>query len=114
MYLDFNENNVKCIDNCLIYLDELLSREEVVLSEDDFNSYLDKYRYASCHIFTYGNNWNQLDVRSKSRIFNYSINFENGMFSEIEFVKVYYRQCCILVGKFISIFNLKPLFLSNV
>ena len=24
------------------------------------------------------------------------------------------RQCCILVGKFISIFNLKPLFLSNV
>ena len=23
-------------------------------------------------------------------------------------------QCCILVGKFISIFNLKPLFLSNV
>lgn len=90
LYLDFNENNAKCIDNCLIYLDELLSREEVVLSEDDFNSYLDKYRYASCHIFTYGNNWNQLDVRSKSRIFNYSINFENGMFSEIEFVKVYY------------------------
>ena len=62
LYVDFNENNANCIDNCLIYLNELLAIDEISLSEEDFNDYLDKYRHTSCHIFTYLENWNHLKI----------------------------------------------------
>lgn len=90
LFVDFNENKVKCIDNCLIYLDELLSREEISLTEDEVNDYLDNYRHTSCHIFSHVCRWDNLDSRSKSRIFNYSCSFENGIFSEVEFIKIFY------------------------
>ena len=90
LFVDFNENKVKCIDNCLIYLDELLSVDEIVLSETDVNDYLDNYRHTSCRIFAYPGHWDNLDSRSKSRIFNYACSFENGMFSEMEFIEIFY------------------------
>lgn len=87
----FNDyDKIGCINNCLIYLNELISLEEVFLTEEEFNDYLDKYRQTSCHIFTYGNNWHILDSRSKSRIFNYAADFESGIFSESEFVNIFY------------------------
>lgn len=90
LFIDFHESKVKCIDNCLIYLDELLSMGEITLTEEEVNDYLDKYRHTSCHIFAYGHHWDNLDSRSKSRIFNYACSFENGMFSEVEFIKLFY------------------------
>jgi len=90
LYIDFNQNKSGCINNCLIYLNVLLSLDEMSLTEDEVNDYLDKYRHASCHIFTYGNNWISLDSRSKSRIFNYASDFENGIFSESEFINIFY------------------------
>ena len=90
LFVDFNQNKSGCINNCLIYLNELLSLNEILLTEEDVNDYLDKYRHTSCHIFTYGGNWISLDSRSKSRIFNYASDFEKGIFSESEFVNIFY------------------------
>lgn len=88
LFIDYNK--IGCINNCLIYLNELISLEEIILTEEDINDYLDKYRQTSCHIFTYRNNWHKLESRSKSRIFNYVTDFENGIFSESEFVNIFY------------------------
>lgn len=90
LFVDFNENNLGCINNCLIYLNELMTMDEISLTEEDVNDYLDKYRHTACHIFTYGDNWISLDSRSKSRIFNYASDFESGIFSESEFVNIFY------------------------
>ena len=90
LFVDINENNLGCINNCLIYLNELMTMDEISLTEEDVNDYLDKYRHTACHIFTYGDNWISLDSRSKSRIFNYASDFESGIFSESEFVNIFY------------------------
>lgn len=90
LFVDSNENKTGCINTCLIYLNELMSFDEISLTEEDVNDYLDKYRLTSCHIFTYGENWQLLDFRSKSRIFYYASDFENGIFSESEFINIFY------------------------
>ena len=90
LFKDYDENKIGCINNCLIYLNELILMDEISLTEENINDYLDKYRHTSCHIFTYGNNWHILDSRSKSRIFNYSSDFEQAIFSESEFINIFY------------------------
>lgn len=90
LYDNIGENNVKCIDYCLIYLNELLSFDEALLSEEEVNDYLDRYQHTACHIFAHGDNWHKLDSRSRLRIFNYSLDFENGIFSQIEFINIFY------------------------
>lgn len=90
LFADYNENKIGCINNCLIYLNEILSLDEIFLTEEDVNDYLDKYKQTSCHIFTYRDNWHGLDSRSKSRIFYYAADFEKGIFSESEFINIFY------------------------
>lgn len=90
LFICHDENKMGCINNCLIYLNELILMDEISLTEKDVNDYLDKYRYTSCHIFSHENNWYTLDSRSKSRIFNYSSDFEEGIFSESEFINIFY------------------------
>lgn len=90
LYNDYDKNKIGCINNCKIYLTELISMDERFLAENFVNDYLDQYRHTSCHIFTYNDYWKVLDSRSKSRIFNYATDFEKSIFSESEFIKIFH------------------------
>ena len=86
LYENYDERKINCINNCLIYLDELLSQEEIKISDDEYNKYLNNYPKTSCNIFTFEENWKRLDLRTQSRIFYES---KSEIFSKIEFINIF-------------------------
>lgn len=107
LYVEFDENKVACIQNCLVYLNELMCLDEFNFSDEEYTKFIDDYPNTAFNIFTFENNWDKLDSSTKTRIFYESI--EEDVFSEVEFVSVFYQlyKSDLLTQELKSIFEEK-------
>ena len=109
----------RCLNIALIFIKQLLLIDINLINEN----FLDNYKKTSCNIFTEEEFWKELDSNSKFRIFSYSIDFDNNIFSEIDFLNKFYplyekdllnEDSKIKIDKLLDKIQLEPLFNSSL
>lgn len=80
----------RCLNIALIFIKQLLLIDANLIDENSCNYFLDNYKKTSCNIFTESEFWIELYSNSKFRVFNYSFDFKNNIFSEIDFLNKFY------------------------
>lgn len=90
-YNENNPNNHSCIQHGLIYAKVLILNNLEYLTSENSNYLIDEYKITSCHLFSNHEIWEDLDSRSKERIFNYSKDYEICHITKMEFLNKFYR-----------------------
>ena len=85
---EHNINNQMCSNVGLIFIENLILLDSNLLK--NINEFLDKYKITSCNVFSEEEIWQLLDDNSKFRVFNYSFDFQNNIFTEVEFLNKYF------------------------
>lgn len=88
LFDEIDINNLKCLKIGLIFIENLILIDNFLLN--DINEFLDQYKITSCNVFSKEEIWQLLDYNSKFRVFNYSFDFKNNIFSEVEFLNKFY------------------------
>ena len=85
---EHNIKNQMCSNVGLIFIKNLILLDSNLLK--NINEFLDKYKITSCNVFSEEDIWQLLDENSKFRVFNYSFDFQNNIFTEVEFLNKYF------------------------
>lgn len=88
LFQEYNINNQKCLKVGLIFIKNLILLDSNLL--ENINEFLDKFKNTSCNVFSEEEIWQLLDDNSKFRVFSYSFDFQNNIFSEVEFLNKFY------------------------
>lgn len=91
MFSEKDPSKNRCIHHGLIYINTLFNIHPELLTEKLCNDFIDKFRFTSCNVFTKESIWELLEERSQYRIFGYSINEDEKIFSKIDFTEIFYK-----------------------
>ena len=87
---NFDINKRNCRDIGLIFIKELLLYDNFI-DNVDCNYLLNNYRKVSCIVFSEKEIWSKLNHNLQFRTFEYSFDFNNNIFSEVEFLNKFYN-----------------------
>ena len=85
LFDNFDINKINCRDIGLIFIKELLLYDNFI-DNVDCNNLLNNYRKVSCNIFSEREIWSKLNPNLQFRTFEYSFDFNNNIFSKVEFL----------------------------
>ena len=86
---NFDINKRNCRDIGLIFIKELLLYDNFI-DNVDCNYLLNNYRKVSCIVFSEKEIWSKLNHNLQFRTFEYSFDFNNEIFSKVEFLNKFF------------------------
>lgn len=90
LFDNFDINKRNCRDIGLIFIKELLLYDNFI-DNVDCNNLLNNYRKVSCNVFSEKEIWPKLNHDLQFRTFEYSIDFNNNIFSKVEFLNKFFE-----------------------
>lgn len=86
LFIDFEPDKQKCIDTGLILIRELILVDNELISEEKCGEFLNNSKVTSCNVFSEIEIWKILDSTTRFKVFGYSSNFDDEIFSELDFI----------------------------